>query len=73
MDRRYIAPIVITVIAVIYFIGMALAFFAALIEGMVLFLFLVFIPVGAAALTVYMLLQRIEEIKGGEEDEASKY
>ena len=75
MDKRYIAPIIITILAVIYLLGMAAAFFSALLQGMpfVLFLLLVIVPVGAAAGIVYMLFQRIREIRGGEEDEAGKY
>ena len=75
LDKRYIAPIIITILAVIYLLGMAAAFFSALLQGMpfVLFLLLVIVPVGAAAGIVYMLIQRIREIRGGEEDEASKY
>ena len=75
MDKRYIAPIIITILAVIYLLGMAAAFFSALLQGMpfVLFLLLIIVPVGAAAGIVYMLIQRIREIRGGEEDEARKY
>ena len=75
MDKRYIAPIIITILAVIYLLGMAAAFFFSLLQGMpfVLFLLLVIVPVGAAAGIVYMLIQRIREIRGGEEDEAGKY
>ena len=75
LDKRYIAPIIITILAVIYLLGMAAAFCSALLQGMpfVLFLLLVIVPVGAAAGIVYMLIQRIREIRGGEEDEASKY
>lgn len=75
LDKRYIAPIIITILAVIYLLGMAAAFFSALLQGMpfVLFLLLVIVPVGAAAGIVYMLIQRIREIRGGEEDEAGKY
>lgn len=76
MDKRYIAPIIITVLAVIYFLFITVCFVcAALFEGLSIieFLLMLFIPVGAAALTVYMLIQRIHEIRGGEEDEASKY
>ena len=75
LDKRYIAPIIITILAVIYLLGMAAAFFSALLQGMpfVLFLLLIIVPVGAAAGIVYMLIQRIREIRGGEEDEAGKY
>lgn len=75
MDKRYIAPIVVTAVAVIYFLAMAICFACALFSGMpnIVFLLMLFIPVGAAALTVYMLIERIKEIKGGEEDEARKY
>ena len=75
MDKRYIAPIVITILAVIYFLGIAVCFVCSIFEDVPLIavLLMLFIPIGAAALTVYMLIQRINEIKGGEEDEARKY
>ncbi len=75
MDKRYIAPVVITILSVIYFLGIAICFVCSAFEGVPLMavLLMLFIPLGAAALIVYMLIQRIKEIKGGEEDEARKY
>ena len=75
MDKRYIAPVLITIAAVIYLGAMVFAFVAALLDGLpfILFLLLATIPAGIAGGIVYMLIQRIREIQGGEEDEAGKY
>ena len=75
MDKRYIAPVLITIAAVIYLGAMVFAFVAALLDGLpfILFLLLAIIPAGIAGGIVYMLIQRIREIQGGEEDEAGKY
>lgn len=43
MDKRYIAPIIITILAVIYLLGMAAAFFSALLQGMPFVLFLLLV------------------------------
>ena len=50
LDKRYIAPIIITILAVIYLLGMAAAFFSALLQdALCSFLLLIIVPVGAAA------------------------
>ena len=71
--KKLIAPIIITILLICYFIfyiGVGL-----LIAGIPLIAkILVFIiPIGLIILSVYMLFERIEEIKGGEEDDLSKY
>lgn len=75
MKKKLIAPIIITVLVVLYQIGMIAAFAFAVFEGMPIWIFvlLLIIPAAAAAAMIYMLVQRVKEIKGGEEDEASKY
>lgn len=72
--KRYIAPIIITAIAVFYFIGIlfSLIFIIGPLPWFVAGL-LLFIPLIGAGLFVAVLIQRIREIKGGEEDAASKY
>lgn len=73
---KYIAPIIITAIAVIYALVIAILIFATMafsqIPTMAIILILIG-PVGIAALFVTVLVLRIKEIKGGEEDAASKY
>ena len=76
MDKRFIAPIVVTILVICYCIFMTIGFVGfAMFEGLSLwgFLLSLFVPVSVASIIIYMLVERIKEIKGGEEDEASKY
>ncbi|MBQ3707401.1 MAG: hypothetical protein II889_05755 [Clostridia bacterium] len=70
--RKMIAPIIITVLVILYFI----AYFGLLIylvENPVLKLLLGIIPALLAAVMIYVCIQRIKEIKGGEDDDLSQY
>ena len=71
--KKYIAPIIIGVIMIIYFstIGLITIFSSEfyLIEK----LLINFIPLCLACASIYVMVQRINEIKGGEEDDARKY
>ena len=71
--KKLIAPIIITVLIVLYFI--AYMFIGSIIPGMPTFVkvLVLIIPIGLIVLSVYMLFERIDEIKGGEEDDLSKY
>lgn len=71
-SRKYIAPVVITVIDV------------AVLAGLLLLYILVPIPVGLKVVlgivcaayigvSIYVLIERINEIRSGEEDDLSKY
>ncbi|MGF6376409.1 hypothetical protein M2140_001481 [Clostridiales Family XIII bacterium PM5-7] len=76
MDKRYIVPIIVTVLVVGYCLFMTIGFIGlAMFDGMNFpgFLISLIIPISLGGGTVYMLTERIREIKGGEEDEASKY
>lgn len=71
--RKMIAPIIITVLFFLYFAGFAalcflvegVPLFAKLIGGGVLLLF--------AGVSIYVFLERIKEIRSGEEDDLSQY
>ena len=70
---RLIAPIVITVLIVLYYIGLIVAAAATdwlppgwLIAGSL-------IPLALAGAMIYMLIERIKEIRSGEEDDLSQY
>lgn len=74
MDRRkkkMIAPIVVTVIMVLYY----LAYFGFLISLLdVIWKFaLGIIPLVLAGVMIYVCKERIDEIKEGEEDDLGKY
>ncbi|MDO4622616.1 MAG: hypothetical protein Q4B22_06655 [Eubacteriales bacterium] len=69
--KKMAAPIVITVLLVLYYI----IYFGVLIAliGHAAALLLGIIPLALGAASIYVCVQRIKEIKGGEEDDLSKY
>ncbi|WP_294463550.1 hypothetical protein [uncultured Ruminobacter sp.] len=70
--KKMIAPIVITVITVFYF----MVYFGVLIfevREIPWIILLGVVPLGFAAAMIYVCMQRINEIKSGEEDDLSKY
>lgn len=70
--KKMIAPIVITVIAVAYF-----AFYFTVIifstESFVSKILLGLVPAATAGVMLGVCIQRIREIRGGEEDDLGKY
>ena len=70
--KKMIAPIVITVLVILYFIAY-FGFLIYLIDNIVLKLLSGIIPALLAAVMIYVCIQRIKEIKGGEEDDLSQY
>lgn len=71
--KKLIAPIIITILIVLYFIfymfiGASIAEIPILMKVLALV-----IPIGLIVLSIYMLFERIDEIKGGEEDDLGKY
>lgn len=69
--KKMIAPIIITILFVLYFV----IYFAVIISevtGIMKILFGV-VPLALAAVMIYVCIQRINEIKGGDEDDLSKY
>ena len=64
--KKLIAPIIITLVIIGY------ALFYLLAATFINVLFIIF-PIGLIALSIYVLVERIKEIKGGEEDDLSKY
>ena len=69
--KKIVAPIIITAILVLYFI----LYFAFLVNIMYGWFRIVFgiIPVAMAAVMIMVCIERIKEIKKGEEDDISKY
>lgn len=70
--KKMIAPIVITVLVILYFIAY-FGFLIYLIDNIVLKLLSGIIPALLAAVMIYVCIQRIKEIKGGEDDDLSQY
>ena len=69
--KKMIAPIIVTIIMVLYYI-VYFAFIMSLLSGFWKYLFGIF-PLIISAVTVYVCIERINEIKKGEEDDISKY
>lgn len=71
--KKMIAPIVVTIIMLLYYIGMAVLFM--IIRGIPLQVkaLMVVIPLLLGAVMIGVLASRIKEIEGGEEDDLSKY
>ena len=69
--KKMIAPIIITILIILYY-AFYFAIMIALLDG-IWKLFLGIIPVVMAVIMIYVCIQRIKEIKGGEEDDLSKY
>jgi len=73
MLKKLIAPIVVTVLFVLYCGGYGLA--VAFIPGMPLWIKVVFgiIAVALCATMIAMFVERIKEIRSGEEDDLDNY
>ncbi|RKI89516.1 hypothetical protein D7V94_17795 [Parablautia intestinalis] len=71
--KKMIAPIIVTIIMLLYYIGIAATFL--IIRGIPLQVkaLMVVIPLLSGAVMVGVLASRIREIEGGEEDDLSKY
>lgn len=69
----YIAPIVVAVLVVLYFIFYG--YMATVIDGMPFVARIVFmaIPVVMIIVMIYTLIERIKEIRKGENDDLGKY
>ena len=70
-DKRFIAPIVVTVIMVLYYV-LYFGFLISLVGGVWKFA-LGILPLAFSALTIKVCIERINEIKKGEEDDLSNY
>ncbi len=69
--KKMVAPIVITVIIILYYI-IYFGFLISLFDGIWRFV-LGIIPLLFSAVMIYVCIERINEIKKGEEDDLSKY
>lgn len=70
-DKKMIAPIVISIIVVGYYIFYFTILLSSL-DGLLGFIFGI-IPIILSIIMIRVCIERINEIKGGEEDDISKY
>lgn len=73
MDKRIIAPVFITVILVAYFLFWLLGCYVMPDMPIVIKLIGGIIPISLIGVSVFILGERIKEIKSGEEDDLNKY
>ena len=69
--KKMIAPIVVTVIMIIYY-AIYFGFLISLLEGVWKYAFGI-LPIAFIALMIKVCIERIKEIQEGEEDDLSKY
>lgn len=69
--KKIIVPTIITIIFILYFI-IYFGFIISLLDGFIK-IALAVIPAGFTAVMIYVLVERIKEIRSGEEDDISKY
>lgn len=70
--KKYLAPVLITVFLIVYVI-LYFGMFITLIESMLFKILLGIIPLLFAGVMIFVLIERIKEIRSGEEDDLSKY
>lgn len=70
--KKIIAPIVVTILVVLYFI-FYFTVLITIIPGIAVKLLFGIIPLAFAGVLIYVCVQRIKEIRSGEEDDLSKY
>ena len=69
--KKMIAPIIITIVMILYYITY-FGFLISLLDGFWKYA-LGIIPLVLSGIMVYICIERINEIKKGEEDDLSKY
>ena len=69
--KKMVAPIVVSVLMILYYI-IYFGFLISLLEGIFKYVFGI-IPIIFSIVMIKVCIERIKEIKGGEEDDISKY
>ncbi|MCM1263514.1 MAG: hypothetical protein NC313_12435 [Butyrivibrio sp.] len=71
--KKMIAPIVIAVIIIAYYVGIAIVCATVTWLPIVFKVVMIVVPFIVAVVMLGTLISRIKEIKGGEEDDLSQY
>ena len=69
--KKMIAPVLVTIFMMVYYI-VYFGFLITLVSGVWKYAFGI-IPLGFLGVLIYVCVERIKEIKKGEEDDLSKY
>jgi len=70
--KKIIAPVVVTILIICYLCMVALGIFRST-DSILMKILIGSIPLALIGVIVFVLIERIEEINGGEEDDLSKY
>ncbi len=70
--KKMIAPIIITVLIIIYLVIYFLVL-VSLFDNLITSILVGVIPVAFAGVMIFVCVERIKEIRSGEEDDLSKY
>lgn len=71
--KKMAAPIIVALIVVLYYIGIAVLMISIQGIPIIFRVLMIVVPLILAAVMIGVLISRIKEIKGGEEDDLSKY
>ncbi len=71
--KKMIAPIVITVLIVLYYVGIACGVIAIRQMPALMAVIMIAGPLALAGAMIYVCIERIKEIRKGEEDDLSQY
>ncbi|WP_422487312.1 hypothetical protein [Gudongella sp. DL1XJH-153] len=70
--KKLIAPIIVTILLLSYY-GFILLNLVRIPESMGIRILLLVIPLGFMGVSIYVLFERIKEIRSGDEDDLGKY
>ena len=70
--KKYLVPLVVAILMIIYFI-VYFGVLIMLIGNLVFKVLLGIIPATFSGIMIYVLIERIKEIRSGEEDDLGKY
>lgn len=71
--KKMAAPIIIAVLLILWYIGMAIACFCIPEIPFIFKILMEIIPAAISGVISFVLAERIKEIRSGEEDDLSKY
>ncbi len=71
--KKMAAPIIIAVLLILWYIGMAIACFCIPEIPFIFKILMAIIPAAISGVVSFVLAERIKEIRSGEEDDLSKY
>ena len=72
-NKKLLAPILITIFVILYYIFYFCILCSVLKESIVILILFGIIPIALSVGMLYVCIQRIKEIRSGEEDDISKY